>query len=439
MPKLTFRNLLGVALALCGIGAAVLTLAARRADDWELAHAGAVASIVLAVLMAIFLVPPLARAARKETSRFNLPVQLTGGGAVFLGIYAVVAFAAWNTGNNLLFLIFSLMTAMLFVDWAAGRSTLRDLAVSARFPDHIYAGETAPVLVTLHNVKRVLPSFSVLVEYRRRPDEVGVGAQRRRQRFEKSVLAHFVYVPRRSKVEQRVEQTFQRRGLLLISGFVISTRFPFGFLRLRRRLRARDLELVIFPKLEPADDELNLLPVEAGKLPAVRRGAGQDLHSLRDYQPRDDVRHVDWKATARNSRLIVREFTEEEERRVSIALDTLTCEGDGKDLPERFERGVTLAASFAAHFIEEKAEVRLIVGNESGPFGVGREHLHSCLRRLALVTHQAVPGVSSEREKILEGAFSFSPRGGQYAILLTTARPGTLPAHVWRRSHVVHL
>ena len=41
---------------------------------------------------------------------------------------------------------------------------------------------------------------------------------------------------------------------------------------------------------------------------SLRRGAGQDLLMLRDYQARDDLRHIDWKATARARRLTVREF-----------------------------------------------------------------------------------------------------------------------------------
>ena len=42
---------------------------------------------------------------------------------------------------------------------------------------------------------------------------------------------------------------------------------------------------------------------------------------MRDYQPQDDLRHIDWKATARSRRLIVRQFTAEDERRVTVALE----------------------------------------------------------------------------------------------------------------------
>ncbi|HKC66429.1 MAG TPA: DUF58 domain-containing protein, partial [Pyrinomonadaceae bacterium] len=177
-------------------------------------------------------------------------------------------------------------------------------------------------------------------------------------------------------------------------------------------------------------------------LVSARRGAGgHDLFSLRDYQPQDDLRHIDWKATARARRLIVREFTAEDERRVTIALDTKEHDADAKDFASRFERGVTLAASLAAHFIDERAEVRLVIGDEVGRHGVGLEHLYNCLRRLALA---APDDKRSESSAQLASAWSSidpsSPAGDDnYVILLTTAAHGSIPANVWRTSHVIYL
>src|SRR5690349_24536514 len=140
-------------------------LARRGSDPW-LAGVAAIVSLVIAALLTIFIVPPLARSARLEVANFDFPFEPTSGGGVFLVIIIVVGFAAWNTGNNLLFLVFSLLCATMFVGWIAARASLRDLTVSARFPDHIFAAEPAPVIVTLRNTKRLLPSFSVLVEAR---------------------------------------------------------------------------------------------------------------------------------------------------------------------------------------------------------------------------------------------------------------------------------
>ncbi|HLM62469.1 MAG TPA: DUF58 domain-containing protein, partial [Pyrinomonadaceae bacterium] len=123
-----------------------------------------------------------------------------------------------------------------------------------------------------------------------------------------------------------------------------------------------------------------------------------------DYQPMDDLRRVDWKATARTRRLIVREFSAEDDKRVTVVFDThlpadknekpltlrekIEAEQKGKTtslISARFEKGVSRAASLLAHFTEEQAEIRLIINNEIGEFAIGREHLNENLKRLALI------------------------------------------------------
>ncbi|HJP94371.1 MAG TPA: DUF58 domain-containing protein, partial [Pyrinomonadaceae bacterium] len=286
--------------------------------------------------------------------------------------------------------------------------------------------------VTLRNRKRALPSFSVLVEARGPSSEVEQNAKRR-PRHIKRLLAYFSYVPHHAAAEQRVEQLFPKRGHVLIDGFELSTRFPFGFFRRRRRLRARNVDIIVYPKPEVISDELHLLPMYAGRMPSLRRGAGHDLFSMRDYQPQDDLRHIDWKATARSRRLTVREFTSEDERRITIVFDTHLPRIPNVDLSERFERGVVQAASLIKHFIDERAEVRLVLGGEVGPFGSGTEHLYRCLRRLALVTP------FDAEAPVVDEAVNRDRVEHDYAILLTAASPGSIPANVWRTSHVIYL
>lgn len=439
-----WRNaILGTLLVAAGLAAALVTVLARHTDNYALAAVAAVLSLVSAALMLIFIVPPLARSARLEVKRFDFPIEVTSGGGIFLIILTVVGFAAWNTGNNLLFMIFSLLFSTLFVGGVAARASLRDLIVSARFPDHIFAGEAAPVIVTLRNAKRLLPSFSILIEARGPGDSANERKRKRLwQRYVKRPLAYFTYVPHRAAAEQRVEQLFISRGHVLINGFELSTRFPFGFFRFRRRLRARNVDIVVYPKPEPIGDELHLLPTYAGRMASVRRGMGQDLFSLRDYQPQDDLRHIDWKATARSRNLTVREFTAEDERRITIVLDTRDLSESAEDnfLP-RFEVGIVQAASLLKHFIDERAEVRLMLGEDLGRYGGGLKHLYACLRRLALVGPQKENGdvelstsVSDPASVKDDNAFD-----EDYAIVLTTAPPGSIPARIWRAAHVIYV
>jgi uncharacterized protein (DUF58 family) len=428
----------GTLLVLAGLAAALVSVLARQTNDNRLSTAGALLSLIIAGLILVFIVPPLARSARLEMAGLDLPIEVTTGGAIFIAIVTIVALAAWNTGNNLLFLVFALLSSTLLVGWVAARTSLRDLVVSARFPDHIFAGEPAPVIVTLGNTKRIVPSFSVLVEARGPMSPKGAPKRKKRKQYQKRALAYFTYVPHGAAAEQRVEQLFPERGHVFINGFELSTRFPFGFVRRRRRLKARNVDIVVYPKPEPIGDELHLLPMYAGRMASMRRGAGHDLFALRDYQAQDDLRHIDWKATARARRLTVREFTSEDERRITIIFDTHPGpESNWGSFHDRFERGVIRAASHLKHFIDEGAEVRLILGTDVGPSGSGREHLYLCLRRLALVRAQDASVDSDLRlsSQDLEAAQSFgSVSGDDYSILLTTAAPGSIPAKVWRSS-----
>ena len=50
-------------------------------------------------------------------------------------------------------------------------------------------------------------------------------------------------------------------------------------------------------------------------------GIGLDLSDLREYQPQDDVRHIDWNVTARTDRLHVRQYLEDREVTTWFLLD----------------------------------------------------------------------------------------------------------------------
>ncbi|HEY6232992.1 MAG TPA: hypothetical protein VIW64_17145, partial [Pyrinomonadaceae bacterium] len=92
-----WRNaILGTLLVIGGLSAAAITLLARQTDNYALSAGAAVLSLISAALMLIFVVPPLARSARLEVKRFDIPIEITSGGAIFVLILLVVGFAAWN-------------------------------------------------------------------------------------------------------------------------------------------------------------------------------------------------------------------------------------------------------------------------------------------------------------------------------------------------------
>jgi uncharacterized protein (DUF58 family) len=317
-----------------------------------------------------------------------------------------------------------------------------------RFPDTIFAGEVTPILVSLTNRKRIFPAFSVVAEVRGKERERSIVADELDAKLPKWIasrlgrspvirrtLNHFAYLGRNSSVEVRTEHVFPNRGRLSIKDFELSSKFPFGFFRHRRRLPARTADLIVLPRVEPLVVETENIPMDAGNHASGKRGIGLDLLALRDYQPLDDLRHIDWKATARSRRLTVREYADEDEMRVTVIFDTrmdaryatslslrekLAAEQAGESVvtSERFEDGVRLAASILARFADASADLRLIIDNDAGEFGQGRPHLHESLRRLAILepdlgTAQPFTEPDPDRERIL------NEREDSYLFLLT--------------------
>ncbi|WFB35866.1 DUF58 domain-containing protein [Kiritimatiellota bacterium B12222] len=71
-------------------------------------------------------------------------------------------------------------------------------------------------------------------------------------------------------------------------------------------------------KLSPHHPQNSLL---AGRYASRLRGRGLDFAELRGYRPGDDIRSIDWKATARRGRTQIRVYEEERERPVYLAVD----------------------------------------------------------------------------------------------------------------------
>lgn len=462
------NGILGLAVVGGGIGLALVTVYARQTGNGKLAGLAAIISLIFAVLIIFFVVPPLARSASAEASQLNLPFEFTGGGAIFLGLLTVVGFAAWNTGNNLLFLVLAFLVSALIVSFFFGNFALKKLDVKMRFPDTIFAGEPTPIMVSLHNRKRIFPTFSVVAEVRGKERERSLvaddlekilpkffSAKIAKPPIVRRTLDYFLNVPRCKSVENRVEHIFENRGRFIIKDFELSTGFPFAFFRHRRRLPAQEVEIVIFPKVSALEEKLDDLPLEMGKFVVSKKGAGQDLLSMRDYQPNDDFRAVDWKATARANRLIVREYAAEDEKRITIFLDprvTKTKEEKSKTLrtrieeeqkggqlsasSKRFENAIAKTASLLSHFTEDRAEIRLIIGNERGDFQTGMSHLYANLKRLATVEPQFSEEIKFDDlrenlERVLED------KNNSHILLITTLDENDLPNEIGQRIKVI--
>lgn len=418
-----FLSMAALAVALM---LALYSGAAAELGRVRLASISALSALLVAAWVSVTLVPVLARRTPLRWLGYKMEYKVTREGWFYMAGILLIALAALNTGNNLLFLILASLIAAILMSGILSSITISGVAMRLELPEHIFAGQPVRARIELENEKFTLPSFSLRVE----------GAQIKGAAALLETPVYFPYLPKRSRVNQSVPITFARRGAYRQDAFRIVTRFPFGFLQKSRRVELRT-EALVYPSVEPTAEFLEILPGLQGVLESLAKGRGQDLYGLRDYVPTDSARHVHWKASARLGSLMVREFTREDDCRVLLVLDPHTsipaAAGSIQHAAaERFERAVALCAGIAWHFFERNALLQFRTSGLETPLLPADENIFAILRHLALA--QALP---ADPQHTLLADLAASPE--LFKIIVTSQPRGSIPVNIWHSSYVIFL
>ena len=289
--------------------------------------------------------------------------------------------AAINTGNNLLYLLVSLLLSLIVVSGVLSEQSMRGLRLDADAPEEIFAGAPALFGAVLANRKRWLTSYSITLELLTR------GGPPR-----------FIYMPRLEAGRDRLltwEETLPARGRHRLAGVRLTTRFPFALFLKAGRVTL-DREVLVFPAVRPISPEALLRLVGAGTSAVRRRGRGHDLYNLRAYRAGDDPRLIHWRSSAKVDSLLVREMEAEttEDTRLVLA-------GTGGRSAERLEAALSEAASIAVHLARAGAGVELTGAGLFVPLGHGPGHARRILTALTLYDPKAQ---RSDRSDVGSGA-----------------------------------
>ena len=416
-----WRNF-GIAMLALSVSLIVALFSAAVAQEGRiwLASITTLIALGIAAWVAITIVPALAKRTNLRWIAYQVDYRLTRDGVIYLIAVFVLVLAAVNTGNNLLFLILACLLAGILVSGVLSRVVLTGIAMKFDLPEHIFAGQPVLAEIELRNEKQIWPSFSLRV----------LGASKKSPTEILTRPVFFPYISRISTARQKVELRFPQRGVYRQDAFGIRTRFPFGFFEKTRRVES-NMEITIYPPVEPTDQFYEVLPLLSGEMASHFRGRGHELHSLRDYQPTDSGRLVDWKVTAKSGRLMVREFAREDERRVMLVLDPYIGKVMAAESVARFERAVSLAACIAWHFNEIHSVMQFRTGTYSTPMAPAGEIIYPALRQLALV----------QPEMSEAGAFLDMLTGDReiFKIILTARAQRSIPAALWSSSYFIFI
>ena len=157
-------------LALFGLGLAfflaLYSTALREAGHADGAMAAASLSLLIAAVVAVKVVPYLAQRTALERWMMKIEYEFTREGVVYFLIIMVIAIAALNTGNNLLFIILANLLAGILVSGILSAIVLSQLEFDFALPEHVFAEQPFISRLTVQNLKWVFPSFSLTLSAR---------------------------------------------------------------------------------------------------------------------------------------------------------------------------------------------------------------------------------------------------------------------------------
>ncbi|MFA6242462.1 MAG: DUF58 domain-containing protein [Candidatus Hydrogenedentales bacterium] len=291
--------------------------------------------------------------------------RLMRGGQIFLVTVLLVLLAAWNTGNNLYYLLYgALASFVLFSAFLSGYS-LRKLRVDREAPAAVHREETFAMTVRIENRRRILPSVSVRVE---NADKPGVS------------VGYVMAIPAKRAAIIRTSGQFPKRGVYELPDIVLATAFPFGLIETRRRISV-PREVVVYPRVHAVRTAVVEKSRTTGDVPQISQGAGDEFFSLRDYIPGDDLRHIAWRASARTGTLLVKELEKQTARHIVFIFDTRRIELP--DFDDCFEGAIELVASLAQSLLNRQYAVSMVTSSLSVGEGEGQSHALKILEALS--------------------------------------------------------
>lgn len=144
----------------------------------------------------------------------------------------------------------------------------------------------------------------------------------------------------------------------------------------------------ILKKIRQIEIRTNRLVTEtlAGQYHSVFKGQGMNFEEVREYQPGDEVRSIDWNVTARMNHPFVKKFVEERELTLMLVVDVSGSGLFGSNAQSKRELAAEIASVLAFSAIRNNDKVGLILFSDEVekfiPPRKGRRHVLRVIREV---------------------------------------------------------
>ena len=124
----------------------------------------------------------------------------------------------------------------------------------------------------------------------------------------------------------------------------------------------------------------------AGDYHSVFKGRGMNFEEVREYQPGDEIRAIDWNVTARLGDAFVKKFTEERELTVMLIVDVSASGNFGSSTQSKRELAAEVACLLAFSAIRNNDKVGLLLFSDRVELFIppkkGRSHTLRLIREI---------------------------------------------------------
>jgi uncharacterized protein (DUF58 family) len=262
-------------------------------------------------------------------------VALTGRLAALAVVVAGLFLVLPGADGRAFLLANAALVALALLDLALAAS-VRRLSLARSGATSVRLGEPAVVTLTVANASRTVARLAIRDAW---PPSAGA-----------SPRVHRVRVPAGERRRLTTTLLPTRRGDRHPERVTVRSVGPLG-LAARQGRHAAPWQVRVLPPFTSRKflpERLNRLRQLDGAVLVRGRGQGTEFDSLREYVGGDDVRSIDWRATARRDNVVVRTWRPERDRRVVIVLDTgRTSAGRVGDTP-RLDHALDAALLLAA-------------------------------------------------------------------------------------------
>jgi uncharacterized protein (DUF58 family) len=300
------------------------------------------------------LLRPAPEAAPVILTQRRIYILPTRHGLIFALLLLAMLLGAINYANSMGFVLTFLLGSLAVVSILHTWRNLAQLTVSVDKSAPVFAGQEARFQICLGNPGNI-PRYAI-----------GLRAGKDSGNFT-DVAPHQVAC-------LAFTQPARQRGLLHATRFTLFSTFPLGLFRTWSHLNL-DMNCLVYPR--PAPERLPLPLARAEARDGTRNGEGhEDFSGLRTYHSGDSLRHVAWKAVAREQGMLTKQFSGEAQQEVWLDWDALT----GLDTEARLSRLTrwVLDADASAQAYGLRLPGRILAP------ATGTEHRRQCLEALAL-------------------------------------------------------